>query len=203
MARGKPFHQTIYLREAMGDSYFQWLADDKSLHGNNEYWRLLRALHRKEFYATVSRDRQIADDGLYLRYIYRRNYRSYDAELPILPSCLEALIGLAMRLHVGLMRIEEEEWFWIFLTNLGLDKFTDDEYDQMGGTDAVNAILSRWLMRQRKNDGTKYTIFPCKNADFGYKDLDLVAQAYHYIRETFNMADDTVTFDPQYYNDRY
>lgn len=188
MKHGKPFHSTAYLREACGDNYFQWLADDVALHGDCEYWRLLRALHRKEFYYALKSDSIMWDDGLYLRYMYKRNYRDYEDNNPILPTCLEALIGLAMRLEVSLTDYSMYNWFWLFLENLGLDRFDDDQYDEMGGTDMVNYILSVWLSRQYKHDGTNYNIFYCDpkiERVYNMKEVDMLHQGYNYIRSHF------------------
>lgn len=180
---GKPFHSTEYWRDA-GDSYFQWLADDLALHNGNEYWRLLRALHRKEFYFSLKADSPLSEDGLYLRYMYKRNYRDYEDNNPVLPSCLEVLLSLAMRLAAGLVDYDERDWFWIFMHNLSLDRFYDDDFDELGGTDKVNYILSVWLTRKFKHDGMKYNIFKF-TSDCDVHQIDMLHQGYMYIRQNF------------------
>lgn len=188
MGRGKPIHSTAYMREACGDSYFQWLADDVALHGNNEYWRLLRALHRKEFYYALKSDSVLSENALYMRYIYKRNYRDYEDNNPILPSCLEALLALSMQIEMSYSEYFAYDWFWLFMKNLGLDKFNDDDYDACGGTDMINYILSMWLTRQYKHDGTDYNILYCDpkiEQVYNMKEVDMIHQAYNYIRSHF------------------
>lgn len=185
MKRGAPMHSTAYLREAMGDSYFQWLADEVASHNNKDYWRLMRALHRKEFYYINKRDSMLSDDGLYLRYMYKRNYRDYENNNPVLPSCLEVLLSLAMRLESSLVDITYQDWFWIFLTNLDLDLFDDDSYDEQGGTDKINYILSMWLTRQYKHDGSRFNIFSSVSGNYDLHELDILNQGYLYIRENY------------------
>ena len=188
MKHGKPLHSTAYLREACGDNYFQWLADDLALNGTEEYWRLLRALHRKEFYYAHKGDATLAEDGLYMRYLYKRNYRDYEDNNPILPTCLEVLLSLAMKLEMGFSEVGTKEWFWLFMKNLSLDKFTDDEYDSCGGTVMVHYILSKWLTRTYKHDGANYNIFkidPHIEKMYNVREVDMLHQGYNYIRSHF------------------
>lgn len=171
--------------------YHEWLCEmmrvDLPEHRN--YTRLLEDLDRREFIWQHPMDENRDGDAFALRkeYYFDNGYDISDVfEGP--RSVLEVLAALSRRIEIEIMgepgNDHIEKWFWIMLSNLGLDAFSDDRYDHF----EVEHILDIWLNRRYDSRG-KGSIFPVKKwqtkltSDF--KDLDMWYQMQAYLNENY------------------
>lgn len=145
---GDPF----VVMEPVDDPYFKWLCEDLSLHNNKEYWSLLYQLYCKSFYYINNADAKLVDDTLMLRGIYESAWKVVIPEDRDV-NVLEVLRYLSMRMSCMIADYSDKEWFWIFMSNLGFEKFDDYNYGMLDASDAVAYRLAVWLTRDFKPNG--------------------------------------------------
>lgn len=167
------------------NAYFSWLMDliDFETTGRH-YWYLTMTLYNKEFYWTIDRDSNRAEDGKALRKKFREDifYTDYDIiEGPC--SVLEMLIALAARFdgngsidYDDITHISEN--FWEMISNLGLDMYDDGWYNE----DEVDNILTIWLDRDFKYNGDG-SIFPLSDPKTDQRNTEIWYQMQSYIQE--------------------
>ena len=114
------------------ENYYIWLCDLVDLEAHGEYSNLFSFLYDTEFVWSVAKDSNRAGDGKMLREDYTHEVSwfdiSYGEWLNEPCSLLEMLIALARRTRVDLMPefdITDSDWFWIFIKNLGFDRYDD------------------------------------------------------------------------------
>lgn len=170
------------------DRYFRWLAKKVrvDIHSRSDmsYLFMMRALFEKEFYWTLPFDEHRAMDGLSLRSDYFDCMDDTDTDVGPC-TVLEVLVALAIICDRDLLGYGNEdrayEWFWDMIQNLGLDAYTDTEFDP----DAVNQILDRWLDRDYDQNGCGglfYTNDPTQDM----RTLEIWWQMQLYASEKFN-----------------
>ena len=171
-------------------SYFDWLvyliAPDYRL--RDDHMELLFALYSIEFFWVLPRDRNRAEDGLELRDKFKRETEAYgdyfEAENGPC-NCLEMFVALAIRCEKELMYNPDEgdqtwRWFWMMMENLGLDIYTDDDFD----FDDVDHILWRFMSR-KYGPNLEYCAFPCSISMSKMSKTELTYQLNYYVREKF------------------
>lgn len=136
--------------------YFGWMVE--VVHGH-EYSQLLHRLSTTEFGWTVPLDANRADDGVQLRYRFGRIFSYPDyiiaSELDDCScSILEMMVALAIRCEETIMHDQEvgdrtARWFWDMLASLGLQRMTDEWYDD----NYVNNVINRFLNREYEYNG--------------------------------------------------
>lgn len=173
--------------EEITDEYFEWLMYVAAL--SNGYTKLARTLHQIQFYSIVRNDDNRGEDGKVLRKIFEnetlyRDYSCLDKEC----SMLEMLIGLAIRMESILEDSDEEDrtikWFWEILNNAGLSKFSDIDWNSLGGADAVTEIVRDILERKysRSGDGG---LFPLKAPKKDQRKVEIWYQLSAYLLENY------------------
>ncbi|MGE5418510.1 MAG: hypothetical protein ACM3N1_00240, partial [Accumulibacter sp.] len=75
-------------------------------------------------------------------------------------------------------------WFWELMENVGLNKFTDDDYFDMGGTLKINHILGTVLGRTYKRNG-EGGLFPIKKTIKDQKKIEIWYQMCEYLNENY------------------
>jgi hypothetical protein len=112
---------------------------------------------------------------------------------------LEALIGLAQRMDYIL---DDEDrgnrtrlWFWEFVDNLGLRKYTNRymaELEDAGlsSQSAIIRICDDWMLRRFSYDG-RGSPFPLNEPYEDQRTLDMIRQLNAYVLENY-MVDDTL-----------
>lgn len=162
------------------DAYFQWLLSQVSFEGPDySYFLLMKDLHDTEFKAVVELDENRINDVFELRRGYE-NETDNDIERTGRVSVLEVLIRLAERAtFIADEEDDRNKWFWIFLHNLGLDSFTDENYD----SEEVRKIV--WVFVNRRYTKTgKGGIFPLKRrTKTDQRLLELWYQLAEYLHE--------------------
>ena len=167
------------------EDYHDWMCDLMriNLPEHRKYGRLLHELDCKEFIFSHPLDKNRDLDGYLLReeFLFDNGYDQKDIwDGP--RSVLEVLVALSKRIETeitgDLGNDKIERWFWVMIKNLGLDIYTDDNYDQ----EEVNRILDVWLQRRFKSNG-KGGLFPLKKTTQDQRDIDIWYQMQLYLDE--------------------
>lgn len=172
--------------------YFAWLCELVHINSiETSYMALAKDLHHRKFYSIVPHDENRASDGKELREEYLReiNYPKY-IEIEGDCSIFEMLIALAKRMDFETndpYDIEENVdrtayWFWEMIDNLGLTKYSDDNYYYYGGSDHIDRILDRFLERRYSRDGNG-GIFPLEWTRKDQRDVEIWGQMNAYLAE--------------------
>ena len=168
----------------MPDAYFNWLTGfigSEYLEGN--YQKLLWKLYTTDFIYELEFDGNRAEDGLNLRRIFTRE-TGFESRTGAC-SMLEMLAALARKGEDDIMydpRCGDRTgyWFWVMLTNLGLDRYDDWAYNEHN----VDVILDVFLHRKYAPDGNGGA-FPCYGIERDLRKTDLWYQMNVYFRENF------------------
>ena len=148
------------------DPYFNWLCGRVGITPyRNRYLEMAKCLYSIKWRdGPVELDRNRAMDGLNLRSDYIQGHPE-NANGMNRGQCtmLEFLIALAKRMNF-LMSSEHEEhktakYFWIMISNLGLDRCNDDNWYAVNGEFRVEEAMTRLLDRTYDADG-KGGLFP-------------------------------------------
>lgn len=108
------------MNEPVENEYFNWLCE--KVLDNQEYVGLMEILFGTEFIPVIYEDSHRHADGLELRHNYLRDRSIARAALNAPVSILEVFIAFADRASFQ-TDIPAKDWFWRFLSNLGLDTF--------------------------------------------------------------------------------
>lgn len=169
------------------DNYFEWLygkiGSVRNRNPSRSYWELAKQLYSKEFVWSIPNDDNREGDGKDLRVEFMYETQLEDVEpdwLALECSVLEMLIALAERAAFE-DSSETMEWFWIFLSNLGLRDITDDNYNDdtyVYIEDAIDRVLNRTY--KRNGDGG---LFPLRHAKQDQRKVELWYQMSAYLLE--------------------
>lgn len=125
-------------------------------------------------------DRNRAADGIDLRYKYGCDNDILDEPC----SILEMLIALAVRIENQIMNDYDSgdrtsQWFWLMLTNLGLNRMDDDHYDE----ETVDWFLDRFLNREYDCNGEGGGLFILERPFDDLREVEIWVQANWYLGE--------------------
>ena len=161
--------------------YFAWLCEKIEYVKHPEYTLLIGKLYRTSFEIPEN----ITEDRIRMR--KASELRSYlDMPVPNFPiSVLEVLISVAIETERNIMRDSEAGdrtavWFWQMIDNLGLLKYTDENYDHA----EVCKILHKFLHRQYRKNGVGSVGFTThRRSDF--RKMDIWQQFNIYLTEQY------------------
>lgn len=167
------------------DAYFEVLCELAGLETPVEkcgYFELMYQLYSTEFYWTVSNDNNRAADGLKLR----EKYGFVQDDLPC--SLLEMLMALAIRCDEEIMYNSTEgdrskDWFWMMMTNLGLNKFRDRSFGEGWNNDNVARICDTFMDRDYASSGHDGGLFPLRHARKDQTEVEIWYQLNAYLLE--------------------
>lgn len=151
------------------DAYLEWLytqiAAVTNLNPSRSYWQLVKQLQTTPFHIYIHNDGNRAENGKQLRYEFLNDtgyvlYDPYDLWMNLDCSILEMMIALAREVAL-LVDSTTLEWFWIMMTNLEIDKFSDDLYE-MNIAQEVDEKLGILNQRIYSADG-RGGLFPLRN----------------------------------------
>lgn len=175
--------------------YFQWLcgivhADDPDC----SFYSLMRALFEHTFRWSVDNDGNRAEDGECLRddFADQSPYLDYSS---IGGPCnvLEMMVALAGRINQDIMWSPNNDrtvvWFWEMISNLGLDEYDDDHWEEPRSRMMVDFVLDRWLDRRYRPDGIG-GIFPLKDPLEDQRDVEIWYQMNTYFLEKYGVEED-------------
>ena len=157
-------------------SICQMIYDDRF---GKSYRRLFEYLYSRDFYWSILMDRNRAMDGVALRERY-----GCDNDLLGEPcSVLEMLIALSARMenltHDYDAGDRTSQWFWLMLTNLGLNCMDDDNFDE--GT--AEWIVDRFLDREYEYDGSEGGLFVLKQPYNDLREVEIWVQMNWFLSE--------------------
>ena len=168
------------------EQYFNWLCDVVNV-STVSYKKLLRLLHRTKFRWSNIRDKNRAEDGVDLRFRFRKSIDGlsrnevlnwHDEE-----SCsvLEMMIALAIRAEEQIMDNPQvgnrtTQWFWGMVASLGLTGMSDDMFDLIEAKD----IIERFLDREYSPDG-KGGLFTIRDCEYDLRDVEIWTQLCWYL----------------------
>jgi len=173
----------------LDDAYFEWLysqvAPLKNRNPERSYWKLLRKLYTTEFYWFVPNDDNRLEDGKELRLEFLSSSRRHFADpyglwRDLECSMLEMLIALARMAEFESSR-SSIEWFWRFLHNLELDKYSDLIYE-ISIEEEVEEVCDRVCSRRYSYDG-EGGLFPLQHATCDQREVELWYQLSSYLLE--------------------
>lgn len=144
------------------------------------YNQLFEYLYSVEFYWTIPMDRNRALDGIDLRDKYGCSNDILDEPC----SVLEMLIGLAARMENQFMTNYDEgdrtgQWFWMMLTNLGLNRLDDDNFNE----EIADYFTYRFLDRDYESNGEGGGLFVVERPFQDLRDVDIWTQMNWYLGE--------------------
>lgn len=175
------------LRDRIKRDYFEWLHGivcKNRYCGRASFRTLLSYLHNTEFYCSIPKDNNRAEDGMDLRYRFAYDYNGIDgAERYLTGPCsvLEMMVALAIRCEEEYMddpRYGDRtgQWFWGMIVSLGLGGMTDSTYD----ADYVDNAITMFLERKYSPNG-RGGLFTLRNSNRDLRKAEIWHQMCWYL----------------------
>lgn len=175
------------------DLYFKWMCSVAFPDGHirSHYHNALQLLNTINFTYLIDLDENRMLDGLDLRYHFSYGtkipYEYVSKELNDIPcSVLEVMVALALRCENSIMSNSNygdrtSEWFWKMFTNLGLDKYPDEIWNE-SICQIATGIIHRFLQREYEPDGTG-SLFRFNSPAFDMRNVEIWDQMCLYMSE--------------------
>ena len=168
------------------NNYFDWLCE--LIGGKKNYSLLFHKLFTTEFYWVVEFDDDRAKDAKDLRRTFLNMVGSPDLTGLNYVSVLEVLIALSISCEDNLMANRDlgdrtPEWFWMMITNLGLQVYSDNNWNLDSEND-VAYIIDIWLSRRYAFNGVGGA-FPLQICHTDQRKINLWYQLQAYLQENF------------------
>lgn len=185
----------------MEEEYFEWLVG--IVHGDDPeepFYNLLATMHNCIFRWTTDLDENRAADGRELRRSWDEQCfapmsdRKFDIFMREPVSCLEVLIGLAIRIQDEIMWNPDKGdrvpvWFWQMVENLGLKDLDDDHFYGSKSSERVTEILENWMDREYSRDGFG-SIFPIPKCNRDLRRVQIWSQMSEYFLKNYGIEED-------------
>lgn len=173
--------------------YFDWLyniIDDSDY----DYEYLINHIFDKDFDESttilIGKDYNRIEDALRIREDFIVEQLSREDEFLVdmfknrPTSLLEILIALAYRMEDVMEIGRFPIWFWEMLSNLGLEEFTNDNFD-MKSARTIDRIINKWLDHNYDYCGNG-GIFPLKNPPKDQRNEEIWYQMSAYLIENYS-----------------
>lgn len=169
------------------NNYFDWLCE--LIGGRGNYSLLFHKLFTTEFYWIVDFDDDRAKDAKDLRKRYLTMVESDDNTGLDYVSVFEVLIALSIACEDQLMADpaygdRTGVWFWMMITNLGLQVYSDDKWSLDSEND-VAYLLDIFLSRKYSYTGIG-GLFPLQICSRDQRKVDLWFQLQGYLMENYD-----------------
>lgn len=180
-------------KEDIRQDYFAWLCDLVGIESPEVSFLLMaKDLHSIPFEFYVLHDENRAEDGKALREEYQEDSPWVWSAIDILDSpcsMFEMLIALSKRMDFELSGTEDEvarpsRYFWEMIDNLGLLRYSDDNYDELNGYYKVKEVAARLNHRTYSPDGSG-GLFPLMRIDRDQRDVEIWYQMQAYLNERY------------------
>lgn len=161
--------------------YLDWLYSKVALNVRStpttKHYALMRVLHSTEFVWQLSGDDNRAEDGRDLR---REFELQAGVSLHSIEECsiLEMFVAFSFRIEFQ-TDISAKEWFWEFMTNLGLAQYNDGAWP---GDEPVRYILDEFVWRRYRPNGYGGA-FPIRNPEQNQLDVEIWYQFWQYLKD--------------------
>lgn len=167
----------------MSQEYFEYLAGsvlNRQL-PERDYSRLFLYLNDKKFDKyLIDRDRNRAQDGIYLRYLFNGDLSDYPDEDC---SILEMLIGVAKRTENVQYDWEAGDrtptWFWMMLDNLGLPSMDNSGFDPC----IADEKIERMMNRAYEPNGANGALFVVSHPSEDFRTMEIFFQMNAFVCE--------------------
>jgi len=163
------------------DEYFNWLLRRVK---NKSHYKLLRFLFETDYIFTMAMDENRAEDGIQLRYEFLYDRRMPEDDFPYLQApcnLFEMIFALAFRISLIMNDPYKDDdthvWFWRMISNLGLSKCTDKNFN----LDFVQTVVRHFLNREYGPYG-RGGLFQVRSEKH-MEDLQIWEQAMLYLNE--------------------
>lgn len=173
----------------LDDVYFEWLyskvASVRNRNPARSYWNLLHKLYITPFEFFIHNDDNRAEDGKELREEFLdKTGHKLDSPIALWMeldcSIFEMLIALAQRGSFQDSR-SLAEWFWLFVQNLEMIRYTDDLYE-ISIEEEVEDTLYKFMRRQYSYSGLG-GLFPLREPHQDQRKTELWYQMSAYLLE--------------------
>jgi len=173
-------------------SYFDWLFDLIKNKNSQDLKEFISDLHHLGFYCIVPNDDNRIQDAFELRKRYLIDFpngKVPERKSSLSCSMLELLIALAERmdfiLNDGNNTNRIHWWFWLFIDNLKLQKYTSYDADKERKKEINQGIIRKLVEREYSGDGNG-GIFPLNYPYRNQQRLELWYQMMDYINENYD-----------------
>lgn len=166
--------------------YFEWLYNymcKGKINSKISYRKLFMLLHEIDFDFYIYNDVNRAMDGIDLRCRFAAAINNEDATDILDEPCsvLEMMVALAIRCEETIMDDPSygdrtAQWFWSMVSNLGLNRMTDDVFNKQF---AANKIYN-FLERRYDSDG-RGGLFYIKGCKEDLRDVEIWTQLCWYL----------------------
>lgn len=170
--------------EPFDELYFNWLhakvASSEIPSPSLRYYNLFRILHSIEFVWIILGDDSRAEEGADLRKEFLISSGRTQEEVWDQEGCsvLEMLIALSRRVEFQ-TETPAREWFWIFLSNLGISDYSDNiNFSETEVRDIIEVFV--WRLYFENGDGG---LFPLQYPKEDQRDLEIWYQLASYLDE--------------------
>lgn len=173
------------MTDSTGYDYYYYLLDRAGVTDDDaeNYSYLFTELYNREFVWIIEKDENRALDGMNLRDQYTDDTGGF-VDPDMYCSMLEMMVALAIRCENDIMGEPDEdrtnEWFWSMLTNLGLHRFDNKNWDRK----KVNKLLDRLISRQYDASGNG-GLFPLTNPMSDQRDVEIWYQMSSWLNERY------------------
>lgn len=185
--------------DAVRDLYFEWLCDMINLQYDT-YDILIYELYNIPFFWKIELDANRAEDGIILRGYFHNDdgTTALDTFADKPCSVLEMLIALSKKMDYLLADDGRGDrtriWFWEMISNLGLDKYYDAEFNEpfgedMGRIKEIQQICDKWMNRNFSYRGYG-SPFPLVRPHRDQRQQQLIDQMNDYILENYIVDDE-------------
>ena len=170
------------------NAYYHWLLEmvmfKELKRSGRSYKYLLNAMHKKDFTVELANDVNRYQDGKNLRILFRDISGLPGDEIKGSCTFLEMCVALANRITNDIFEHDPNSsparWFWEMMENCGLDKYTDENFDEL----MVEKIMDRVIRRFYSKTG-KGGFFPLKNPKKDQREVEIWYQMQSYVTENF------------------
>lgn len=171
------------MSEPLEETYFRWLCAKVIPRHSDIYYGLLLVMYKTEFVwmHQAHGDHNRAAEGIELRLDFLRETNVYQDRLWFDQPCsvLEALIALARRANFQFDTWGVDEWFWLFIKNLGLE---DYRRISDGDIPAITDVLNRFIWRTYEADG-RGGLFPLQEPKRDQRRIEIWYQFCDYVED--------------------
>jgi hypothetical protein len=164
------------MMNSIGERYFEWLVSQINVtRSSKQFTGIFRWMYHREFVWLVPNDDNRIGDAIDLRKEFWENRTIPQNGV----SILEVIVALSRRAaFVG--GGEAPDWAWIFIKNLGLNKFHDPLTYRKDHK--IEEILETFVYRLYAPDGVG-GLFPLLNPPLDQTKVELWYQMHAYINE--------------------
>ena len=170
-------------------AYFDWLYNQIKEEESLRFKNFIFEFHSIPFICIIPNDDNRAEDGCQLRYRFADLNNNSDPPLSGACTILEMLIALANRMDFILFDEAKGErcpkWFWLFIDNLKLQKYDNDESAE-SKKKFNKIVLRKFVKREYQGDG-RGGLFPLNSPANDQRHVEIWYQMMDYISENYDI----------------